>query len=57
MSNVSWIHFGFKFIVNPDADPIIEYALKPFVGNIWIAQLDRERTELCRLQMFCRRNC
>jgi len=23
--------------VNPDPDPIIEYALKPFVGNVWIA--------------------
>ena len=27
VSNVSRIHFGFKFIVNPDLDPIIEYAL------------------------------
>jgi len=27
VSNVSRIHFGFKFIVNPDPDPIIEYAL------------------------------
>jgi len=24
LSNVSRIHFGFKFIVNPDLDPIIE---------------------------------
>jgi len=28
VSNVSRIHFGFGFIVNPDPDPIIEYALK-----------------------------
>ena len=28
VSNVSRIHFGFRFIVNPDPDPIIEYALK-----------------------------
>jgi len=27
VSNVSRIHFGFKFIVNPDPDPIFEYAL------------------------------
>ena len=27
VSNVSRIHFGFKFIVNPDLDPIIKYAL------------------------------
>jgi len=26
VSNVSRIHFGFKFVVNPDPDPIIEYA-------------------------------
>jgi len=25
VSNVRTIHFGFKFIVNPDPDPIIEY--------------------------------
>jgi len=24
VSNVSRIHFGFEFIVNPDPDPIIE---------------------------------
>jgi len=24
VSNVSWIQFGFGFIVNPDPDPIIE---------------------------------
>jgi len=28
MSNVSRIHFGFEFIVIPDPDPIIEYALR-----------------------------
>jgi len=27
VSNVSRIHFGFGFIVNPDPDPIIEYPL------------------------------
>jgi len=27
VSNVSCIHFGFKFIVNLDPDAIIEYAL------------------------------
>jgi len=26
VSNVSRIHFGFKFIANPDLDPIIECA-------------------------------
>jgi len=26
VSNVSRIHFGFRFIVNPVPDPIIEYA-------------------------------
>jgi len=24
VSNVSRIHFGFEFVVNPDLDPIIE---------------------------------
>jgi len=27
VSSVSRIHFGFGFIVNPDPDPITEYAL------------------------------
>jgi len=27
VSSVSRIHFGFGFIVNPDPDPIIDYAL------------------------------
>jgi len=26
VSNVSRIHFGFRFIMNPDPDPIIECA-------------------------------
>jgi len=33
VSNVSRIHFGFKFIVNPDPDPIIEYA--PSTQHRW----------------------
>ena len=28
VSSVCRIHFGFGFIVNPDSDPIIEYALR-----------------------------
>jgi len=27
LSNVSRIHFGFDFFVNPDPDPIIEFSL------------------------------
>ena len=36
VSNVSRIHFGFEFIVNPDPDPIIEYplSLHPIMVNI-----------------------
>ena len=31
VSNVSRIQIGFKFIINPDPDPIIEYVLSiPF---------------------------
>ena len=34
VSNVSRIQFGFKFIGNPDLDPIIEYALTSANDNI-----------------------
>jgi len=41
VSNVSRIHFGFKFIVNPDPDPIIEYAIRHNVLIIvWVSCCD-----------------
>jgi len=37
VSNVSLIHFGFKFIINPD--PIIEYAQRLHHGYTEITQM------------------
>jgi len=37
VSNVSRIHFGFKFIINPD--PIIEYAQRLHHGYTEITQM------------------
>jgi len=53
VSNVSWIHFGFKFIVHPDPDPITEYAL----SMPWVVTFTRDWTadaNLCKLRFQLR---
>jgi len=50
VSNVSRIHFGFGFIVNPDPDPIIEY---PFCNHQLIAKIYADSALLAEESAVC----